>query len=538
MKIADLHPHETERLAALEELAILDTFPESEFDEIVFIASQICGAPIALVSLIDDKRQWFKSKIGISTQETPKDYAFCAHAILQDELFIVKNATEDERFHDNPLVTGSPLIRFYAGVPLHSPTSKLPIGTICIIDTKPRDLSESQKKSLKALSSQIDKLLELRSQNIALTRAKEKLTLQNTAFENLADGIVIHDKFGSIIDFNSSALNCLGLSASELKGKTSLDPQWKVIKEDGSDYPGHEHPASIAFKTGQIHKNEVMGVYREFKQNDIVWLNVNAVPLFLDGAETPSHVVATFSDITEQKQYTNALVQNTKMASLGFMAGGIAHEINTPLAIINTTAELIRINVERQQPIEQLLKLVNRIEDTVKRVSKIVSGLKSFARNSENDPIEAVQFSKIVTDCLIICSEKFKFHSIEIITDFSGDTQVKCVSNQISQIVLNLLNNSFDAIAELENKWIKIKLSNDENTAFLHITDSGNGIDPKVQSRLMEPFFTTKDVGKGSGLGLSISVGIAKKFNGDLRYDPSQSHTTFVLELPVCKTEA
>ena len=177
--------------------------------------------------------------------------------------------------------------------------------------------------------------------------------------------------------------------------------------------------------------------------------------------------------------------------------------------------------------------LLKKIETTVHRVSQIIIGLKTFARGSENDPSDCVALSEIVTDSLIICSEKFKAHEIKVTTDFSQDAYVFCVPNQVSQVVLNLLNNAFDAIDDLQDKWIKISLSKNETTVRLTITDSGNGIDKKIQTKLMEPFFTTKEVGKGSGLGLSISTGIAKKFNGNLFYDPSVKNTSFVFELPV-----
>ena len=175
-------------------------------------------------------------------------------------MMIVNNALADERFLDHPAVTGEATIRFYAGVQLRAPVSNLPIGTLCIVDTKPRELSENQKKGLELLSNQVNRLLALRSQNMALIKIKEKLAFQNTAFENMTDGVVIRDRSGTIIDFNEAALDCLGLTASQLKGKTSLDPEWNIIHEDGSHFPTTEHPAVQALKTGQIQKNVIVGV--------------------------------------------------------------------------------------------------------------------------------------------------------------------------------------------------------------------------------------------------------------------------------------
>jgi GAF domain-containing protein len=169
------YPDEEGRLAALRDYGVLDSVAEPVFDDIVFLASYICGTPIAMVSLVDEGRQWFKARVGIDVQETSRDVAFCAHAILEpDKILVVEDALEDPRFAANPLVRESPKIRFYAGAPLNSPDG-MPLGTICAMDHVPRLLSAEQGRALGALSREVVVHLELRRAVAALAGPNEGL---------------------------------------------------------------------------------------------------------------------------------------------------------------------------------------------------------------------------------------------------------------------------------------------------------------------------------------------------------------------------
>jgi len=162
--------HEEKRLKVLWQYEILDTVPEEIFDDLTDLAARICSAPMAKISLVDEDRQWFKSRIGISHPETARDIAFCAHAILQKDLFIIPDATRDARFAHSPLVTAEPKIRFYAGAPLVTPDGYA-LGALCVMDKVPRQLTEDQQQALLLLARLVMTQLELRRHSKELAKA-------------------------------------------------------------------------------------------------------------------------------------------------------------------------------------------------------------------------------------------------------------------------------------------------------------------------------------------------------------------------------
>ncbi|MCG6153804.1 hybrid sensor histidine kinase/response regulator [Leptospira bandrabouensis] len=213
MMIAPLPKNETARLSALKGLEILDTPEEEMFDEITKLASMICNVPISLVSLIDETRQWFKSHHGLDTRETPRSLAFCSHAILGDELFVVPNAKLDPRFKNNPLVNEAPNVIFYAGIPL-ALDDHIKLGTLCVIDNKPRELNENQIQMLRLLGKQTIRLLQMR-------KATERLEIEKLSAERAT--AAKRDFIAAISHDIRNPLNSL-LGMSEMIRETDLDP--------------------------------------------------------------------------------------------------------------------------------------------------------------------------------------------------------------------------------------------------------------------------------------------------------------------------
>lgn len=254
---ADLPSNEAARLEALERYEIMDSSAEKAFDDFTFLASQICQTPVSLITLLDSERQWFKSKVGVEAPEMPRDVSFCAHAILRpDELLLVPDAAEDIRFWDNPLVTGDPNVRSYAGAPLVTPDGHA-LGTLCVVDSVPRELDEAQQEALRALGRQVVAQLELRRQAQELERAIEKSQRDEEAarrseerasavVQASLDCIISFDSRDRIIEWNPSAERTFGYTREEAVGQLMVD---LIVPERLRER--HMKPLSVGFLSGE-----------------------------------------------------------------------------------------------------------------------------------------------------------------------------------------------------------------------------------------------------------------------------------------------
>lgn len=245
-------------------------------------------------------------------------------------------------------------------------------------------------------------------------------------------------------------------------------------------------------------------------------------------------VIVFAENITEKKEAEIKLYQTSKLSSLGEMAGGIAHEINNPLGIIKGYIETLNKQMERNTwTPDQSRSYLNKMDQTVQRISKIVSGMKRFSRDGSQDKTTDYSLNKIIEETLDICSERIKNSGVEFKVNYLiNEHFLRCRPIEVSQVFLNLINNAIHEVTGHDFPWIHIECSDNDATLFVKIIDSGHGIPEKVKQKLFQPFFTTKDVGIGTGLGLSISRGIIESHRGKLYYDDKATNTTFVLEFP------
>jgi len=540
-------PHdESDRLAALGSYEIIDTPEEAPFDALTRLAAAILEVPIALVSLVDADRQWFKSRYGLEVTQTPRAVSFCGHVVAEGAPLVVLDAFDDARFADNPLSTGEPRVRFYAGMPLRTPDGFV-LGTLCAIDHVPRKLTPKQLELLSLLAGQVVDQLEARRKRRLLAEeraaAVENARRLTVLFEAMEEGVVVQDNQGRITSANTAAGRLLGLSLDQLAGRTSTDPSWHTIHEDGSPFPGETHPAVVALSTGEPSRNTVMGVHKP--DGELTWININALPMRAEPDQSAYAVITTFHDVTAIKAAQVAaehLARQEHLVTTGTLAAGIGHEINNPLTFILSNIEFALEELRSLaggSPSGRLLELVSVLgeaRDGAERIRKIVRGLRALARE-ESAPIPTL------VDGPIEIAINMAAHEVRtkatVVKELLGTPPVMADESRITQIVVNLLTNAAQAFpnGDVEKNRITVATALGlDGRVVIEVRDNGPGIPIELQKRVFDPFFTTKAVGKGTGLGLSISLGIVRALGGELFLESAPGKgTAFRVVLPPAK---
>ena len=570
---APLPANEAERLAALRDCQILDTAPEPPFDDVTLLAAQICGVPLAAVSLIDADRQWFKSILGLEATETPRGVAFCAHTILQPDLLLVPDARTDTRFADNPLVTGDPNVRFYAGMPLIT-SDGYALGSLCVIDRKPRQLSPDQQASLRALGNQVASQLELKRHIAAQERLiaelgrteteLERVLTQNAQVLSSISSILIGvDAGGVVTTWNGAASVAFGMRTSEMLGRQFTDCDipwdWEVVRAGIAECEEKQQPVRF----GDMRYLTPDGKER------FLGITLNPIHHYSD---EPQGFLLLAADITQRRLLEGQLATAQKLESIGQLAAGIAHEINTPIQYVGDNLRFLQDGFQARQGVmlayqdafreaspatqeairqaeedadsqylaKEIPDAIRQAVEGIERVSHIVRAMKEFSHPGTAHKV-AADLNRALDSTLTVAHNEWKYVA-DLVTDFDPDLPpVLCLPAELNQVFLNVIVNAAHAIGDVVGDGSKgkgtltIHTRRQADHVEIRIGDTGTGMTEEVKARIFNPFFTTKEVGKGTGQGLAIShTVVVEKHGGSIAVETSPGQgTTFIIQLPI-----
>ncbi len=640
MRSAPLPANEPERLAALRAYGILDSARDEAIDAVVRVASSVCGTPIALVSLVDERRQWFLAEHGLpDVRETPREAAFCAHALDSRELLIVEDAARDPRFADNPLVTDDPHVRFYMGCPLVDHAG-FALGTLCVIDREPRTLTAHQQTILRELATAVVRLLEARKIDDALFAAELAAKEARTDLAFLIDSVsasivywdaglcmrfanrVAGDWFGEIAqgqharDAQGEVLFALNgpLMNAALRGEPQrfertvttrdgvnrhVDVTYTPDLRDGQVVGFVATAADVtalkAALLGSERQNALLSLAEEVAEvghwrievgnENLYWSPevyrihgldpATFVPTLTNGVAAyhpddrarvselvgraveraepfafelrvvrpdgsirqvecrgrcevdPSTgkteaIVAVFQDVTARNVQRERSARRDRLLTTGTLAAGVGHEINNPLTYVTANLEFAvdELNdLAGATPTPRMLEVIGVLVEAKEgagRIQKIVRGLKAFAR--EDAPLAPIDVRSAIDVAIDMAVHELR-STAKISTRYATTAMVLADEPRLSQVILSLLVNAAQAFEQRDparNQVMVRTTSMPDGRLAIEVEDNGPGIAPEVLPRIYDPFFTTRQVGQGSGLGLATAHAIIISLGGEI----------------------
>ncbi|MGI3129068.1 GAF domain-containing sensor histidine kinase [Halopseudomonas pachastrellae] len=525
---------EARRLEALARLQILDTPSELAFDDLTELASRWLETPIALVSLVDDQRQWFKSRVGLDADQTPREMAFCVHAIQARELLEVPDATRDTRFRDNPLVTGDPNIRFYAGVPIASPEGEL-IGTLCVIDQVPRQLSPAQQDTLRRLARMAEFQLRLRVNLLDSEQRTAELehqqVLNHRLLDSLKAGVVACDDSGQLTLFNRTAKQWHGTDVMHLP-PSEWGRYYDLYQADGSTPLASDAiPLLRAWRGEPVDNLEISIAAAGQPLRHVL---CSGGQLYPERSGSGAAIVV-MHDITE--------IRRASSLKSHFLAT-VSHELRTPLTAISGAIGLLR-NSAGGVPADTSSRLLSIAHDNSQRLNELVNDLLDMEK------LEAGQLDlRLATQHLRPIVEQ----ALEINQPYAGRYQVSWAlesgpvdplvhvdERRLQQVLGNYLSNAAKFSHPGDLIQVRILVEGDE--VEVQVVDQGIGIAEDQQPLLFRKFtqLDNSNVRQrgGTGLGLAICKELIERMQGRVGVrSQSGAGACFWFRLPLCQTAA
>lgn len=510
MKEAPVPENETDRLAALQDFDVLDTAPEKIFDDLSRLASTICQTPIALISLIDPTRQWFKATCGLEAKETPRSMAFCAHAILQPDLMIIPDTLADDRFADNPLVSADPFIRFYAGAPLQV-VEGVNIGTLCVMDRVPRELSQEQQNALTTLARQVVALMELRRHIREQEKHEEALILRDRSIDSATNGILIADarlQDMPVVYCNAAFEKITGYTREEVLGKNC-----RFLQGQDHNQPGL-HDIREALRQGQEAKAEL----RNYKKDGTFFWNEFYIAPVKDAQGILTHFIGVQTDITQRKQHEAELAEKTKElarsnAELQQFAYVASHDLQEPLRMVASYTQLLAKRYKDKLD-DDAHEFIDFAVDGANRMQQLIHDLLDYSRvGSEAKTFETIDCTVVFKHVMSNLSATIQEHHAEITHDELPILQAH--STLLMQVFQNLIGNALK-FQGTDNPKLHVSAKSLSLGWEFSIRDNGIGIPPDQADRIFDIFqrLHSRKEYSGTGIGLAICKRIVEKHAG------------------------
>jgi PAS domain S-box-containing protein len=540
MKKAPIPKNEEERLLSLHKLGLLDTKPEERFDRITRMATKIFNVPISTLTLVDAKREWFKSCQGLPVREGDRAISFCGHALLANDVFVIPDTKKDKRFSDNPMVVGKPFIRFYAGVPIVNVDGER-IGVFCIKDKKPRKFSKSDKEMLKDLSAWAE--LEINSRNLTLALTEEKKLrdklVQNykeleeskvkdeAILESIGDGLIAVDNDRKIMLINKVASDMLGLETKNLIGKVITE--LRLEDEMSNLIPLNRRPTTIALATGKVTRVNYFFVREDKTKFPIA---ITATPIKLN--RKIIGLIEIIRDITKEKEIDKA---KTEFVSI------TAHQLRSPLTAISWYTEMIlkgdvgKVVPEQKKYLEEIYAGNHRMIELV----NILLDVSRLEMGTFNIKPESVKLEDVTESVLGELEPQIVVKKLKLDKYYNPSLPIIFTDPRLMRMIFqNLLGNAVK-YAGVGGK-IRFDISMEKSDILIKIWNDGIGIPKEAQGKIFTKFFRDDLVKEkypdGNGLGLYIVKSIVEKFGGKIWFESGEDKgTTFYVTFPVDSTK-